>query len=109
MASRILNDLCCCGRRMFVGQVKRDHKTGIRICGQNRSLSSASSSALDGWRITSPWIFRIRPRKSGIWRGAGGSDRNEFRDYLITFHNLDLFALGELGFDVFECVAEIAN
>jgi hypothetical protein len=32
----------------------------------------------------------------------GRNDRNELRDYLITFHDLDLFALGQLGFNIFK-------
>lgn len=56
--------------RVIVGDIERDYKTGVRVNAQKRCLSWARSSPLEGPGITSPWIFFIRPRKSGLKRGT---------------------------------------
>jgi len=42
-------------------------------------------------------------------RSGRGGDRYQSRNYLFSLHDLDFLAFGELGFDLFKGVPEIAN
>ncbi len=56
-----------------------------------------------------PKIFFIRPRKSGISKGTGGSGSKQAGDYTLAFGDLNFLSLAEEIFHHGETVPEIAD